>query len=151
MNTISLVHPKSKKWSFSFIDLSFADREKKDHSEILEKYDLFETIGIKYKINDLNDFLIKFFLFFVFLLFCFVLFCFLGQGTFSVVKRSVCKESGESFAIKIIDKSRFFHIDKTREQINREVNILKQIKHPHIISIHDVIETERWLYIILEM
>lgn len=49
MNTISLVHPKSKKWSFSFIDLSFVDRERKDHSEILEKYELFEIIGINIK------------------------------------------------------------------------------------------------------
>lgn len=89
--------------------------------------------------------------YYVFSFFSFLFDYFIGQGTFSVVKRGVCKESGENFAIKIIDKSRFFHIDKTREQINREVNILKQIKHPYIISIHDVIETDRWLYIILEM
>jgi len=117
-NTISLVHAKSKKWSFSFIDLSVIDRERKDHETILERYDLHETMG---------------------------------QGTFSTVKRCVCKETGDEFAIKIIDKSRFFHIDKTREQIKREVDILKQIKHPYIISIHDVIETDRWLYIVLEL
>ena len=45
MNTISLVHPKSKNWSFSFIDLSFVDRERKDHCKILEKYDVQDIIG----------------------------------------------------------------------------------------------------------
>lgn len=78
-------------------------------------------------------------------------FVFLGEGTFSVVKRGVCIETGEPVAVKVIDKSRFYHIAKTKEQISREVSILQQIKHPNIISILDCIDTERWLYIILEM
>lgn len=44
MDVISLVHPRSKKWSFTFMDLSFTERS--EHSTIQEKYQLYENIGI---------------------------------------------------------------------------------------------------------
>jgi len=75
----------------------------------------------------------------------------IGKGTFSVVRLAIDKETEERVAIKIIDKRRFWHLAKTREQLTREVTILKQIKHPYIISIHDLVETKEYLYIVLEL
>ena len=68
-----------------------------------------------------------------------------------MVKRGVCRDTGKEVAVKVIDKSRFLHATKTREQITREVDILKKVQHQYIISIHEVIETDRWLYIILDL
>eukprot|EP01114_Cavostelium_apophysatum_P015421 TRINITY_DN4193_c0_g1_i3.p1 TRINITY_DN4193_c0_g1~~TRINITY_DN4193_c0_g1_i3.p1 ORF type:complete len:442 (+),score=128.56 TRINITY_DN4193_c0_g1_i3:262-1587(+) len=74
----------------------------------------------------------------------------LGTGNFSVVKLGVNRKTGERCAVKIIDKKKYWNT-KNLEQIEREVEILKQIKHDNIISIIDIISTERYLYILLEL
>lgn len=56
------------------------------------------------------------------------------------------KSSGEEFAVKIIDRKLL-----TEKQQNTEIGILKKIKHPNVISIHDVIESSTHIYIIMEL
>ncbi len=60
----------------------------------------------------------------------------------------VHKQTGQRYAIKIIDKKKF---NAGKEALMGEVRILQQLKHPHIISINDVFETDRYLYLILEL
>lgn len=52
----------------------------------------------------------------------------LGRGVSSVVRRCVCKESGQSYAVKIIDISQD-HVNADGldmvEQVHQEINILK--------------------------
>jgi serine/threonine-protein kinase Chk2 len=75
----------------------------------------------------------------------------LGSGNFSVVKLAMRKDTGEYFAVKVINKRKFWHIPKTREQIVREVEVLKTIKHVNIISYLEIYDTEDTLYIVLEL
>eukprot|EP01133_Synstelium_polycarpum_P007863 gene7863-9228_t len=75
----------------------------------------------------------------------------LGTGNFSIVKQCIKKTTGEMFAVKIIDKKKYWHMSSTRNQTESEINILKQIKHPNIISIIEIFDTERYLYIVLEL
>ncbi|KYQ89301.1 putative protein serine/threonine kinase [Tieghemostelium lacteum] len=75
----------------------------------------------------------------------------LGTGNFSVVKKCIKKDTGESFAVKIIDKMKYWHLSKNKNQTNSEIAILKKIKHPNIISIIEIFDTERYLYIVLEL
>ncbi|EGC32336.1 hypothetical protein DICPUDRAFT_38535, partial [Dictyostelium purpureum] len=75
----------------------------------------------------------------------------IGTGNFSVVKRCIRRDTGQVYAVKIIDKKKFWHIGKNRNQIQSEINILKQIKHKHIIGIIEVYDSERHMYIILEL
>lgn len=58
------------------------------------------------------------------------------------------KQTGQRYAIKVIDKKKF---NSGKEALMGEVRILQALKHPHIISITDVFETDRYLYLILEL
>lgn len=60
----------------------------------------------------------------------------------------VHKQTGQRYAIKVIDKKKF---NSGKEALMGEVRILQALKHPHIISIQDVFETDRYLYLILEL
>lgn len=49
-------------------------------------------------------------------------------------------------AIKIIDKSQ---LDSTNlEKVYREVEIMKQLEHPHIVKLYQVMETKNMLYMV---
>jgi serine/threonine protein kinase len=76
----------------------------------------------------------------------------LGTGNFAVVKFGVERATGKRVAIKIIDKRRFMAQAASRkDKILDEVNILKELDHPNIIRIFDVFDTEKTLYIVLEL
>lgn len=51
-------------------------------------------------------------------------------------------------AIKIIDKSKI-DTDNLRK-ILREIEILKKLRHPYIIRLYQVMETERMIYLVTE-
>lgn len=61
----------------------------------------------------------------------------LGEGNFSKVKFATNVQSGQSFAIKILDRKRVTDLNIT-DQIIREIETLKLLKHPHIIRLHEV-------------
>jgi serine/threonine protein kinase len=75
----------------------------------------------------------------------------LGRGNFSIVKRGIHRTTGIPVAIKIISKKRFWHITKSRTQIEREIQILSSISHPNIIQYRDVFVTDQELFIVLEL
>ncbi|XP_030634811.1 serine/threonine-protein kinase SIK2-like [Chanos chanos] len=72
----------------------------------------------------------------------------LGKGNFAVVKLARHKVTKTQVAIKIIDKTRLDASDL--EKINREVQIMKLLNHPHIIKLYQVMETKDMLYIVTE-
>lgn len=72
----------------------------------------------------------------------------LGKGTFAVVKLARHKVTKTQVAIKIIDKTRLSSNDM--EKINREVQIMKLLNHPHIIKLYQVMETKDMLYMVTE-
>jgi len=76
----------------------------------------------------------------------------LGTGNFATVKLAIHKATGERFACKIIDKKKFsMQSSNRKDSLKDEVNILQAIKHPNIIAIKEIFESERTLYIILEL
>lgn len=61
----------------------------------------------------------------------------LGKGNFAVVKLARHRVTNTQVAIKIIDKTR---LDRSNlEKIYREVQIMKQLRHPHIIRLYQMI------------
>ena len=73
----------------------------------------------------------------------------LGEGTFGKVKLGVQTITGEKVAIKILEKTKIQ--DQTDvDRIAREIKILKKIRHPYVIQLYQIIETERELYLIME-
>ncbi|XP_067090578.1 death-associated protein kinase 2 isoform X5 [Osmerus mordax] len=77
----------------------------------------------------------------------------LGSGQFAIVKRVKEKSTGLEFAAKCIKKrqSRGSRRGVRREEIEREVDILRQLQHPNIITLHDVYETRSDVVLILEL
>ncbi|XP_013386116.1 serine/threonine-protein kinase Chk2 [Lingula anatina] len=79
----------------------------------------------------------------------------LGRGAAGEVRLAFEKGTCKTWAIKIIQKRRFSIGGKNElnleKQVINEVNILKGLKHPCIISIEDVIDTPECVYIVLEL
>jgi len=77
----------------------------------------------------------------------------LGTGNFAIVKIAIHRQSGERFALKIIDKKKFIMANTKRRPnaLMEEVEILRSVSHPNIIGIHDVYETDKTLYLVLEL
>ncbi|RUS25137.1 kinase-like domain-containing protein [Jimgerdemannia flammicorona] len=72
----------------------------------------------------------------------------LGAGAFAEVRMALCKRTREQLAVKIMDKNRLHMSQMNGTDFAREVEILKK---PNIVRVHDVIETERYIYIFLQM
>jgi calcium-dependent protein kinase len=71
----------------------------------------------------------------------------LGHGHYGVVRKCMHRQSGEWLAIKSIRKSKVSKI----EVLKREIEILKEVKHPHIIELVEVYEDERYLHLVTEL
>ena len=73
----------------------------------------------------------------------------LGKGTFGKVKLATHTLTNEKVAIKILEKSRIKD-KKDIERISREIKILKKVRHPNVIQLYEIIETESELFLIME-
>jgi calcium/calmodulin-dependent protein kinase I len=73
----------------------------------------------------------------------------LGRGTFSIVKEAVRKSSGTKFAIKFIDKK---FVDKDDlVLLSREIDIMKQVDHPNVLSLKEIFENASELALVMEL
>ncbi|KAI4298101.1 hypothetical protein MLD38_034035 [Melastoma candidum] len=72
-----------------------------------------------------------------------------GEGTFAKVKFARNSENGESAAIKILAKSTILR-HKMVDQIKREISIMKIVRHPNIVALHEVLASKTKIYIVLE-
>ncbi|XP_069802474.1 serine/threonine-protein kinase SIK2-like [Dendropsophus ebraccatus] len=72
----------------------------------------------------------------------------LGKGNFAVVKLARHRVTNTQVAIKIIDKTRLDCANL--EKIYREIQIMKRLRHPHIIRLYQVMETKDMIYIVTE-
>lgn len=75
----------------------------------------------------------------------------IGCGNSSVVRKAMNKHTGELCAIKIIKKHIFATHMKTKDQIMREVRVLKNVSHPNIIKYEKILNCDDYLYIVLEL
>ncbi|XP_018647726.1 serine/threonine kinase [Schistosoma mansoni] len=72
----------------------------------------------------------------------------IGQGNFAKVKLAIHLLTGREVAIKMIDKIKMY---KTcRDKLTREVRVTKSINHPNIVQLYEVIETGRYVYLVME-
>jgi len=73
----------------------------------------------------------------------------IGEGTFGKVKLGIHLPTNEKVAIKILEKDRIADVSDV-ERVAREIHILKLIRHPNIIQLYEIIETQKSLYLIME-
>jgi serine/threonine protein kinase len=73
----------------------------------------------------------------------------LGQGTFAKVYHARNIETSQSVAIKVTDKEKVLKGGLT-DQIQREISVMKLVKHPNIVQMYEVMATKTKIYFVLE-
>uniref|UniRef100_A0A669D5B8 non-specific serine/threonine protein kinase n=1 Tax=Oreochromis niloticus TaxID=8128 RepID=A0A669D5B8_ORENI len=78
---------------------------------------------------------------------------FAANGQFAIVRKCKEKSTGVEYAAKFIKKRRLSSSRRgvSREEIEREVNILREIQHSNIITLHDIFENKTDVILILEL
>ncbi|TKR86632.1 hypothetical protein L596_011183 [Steinernema carpocapsae] len=72
----------------------------------------------------------------------------IGKGNFAKVKLAKHVPTGLEVAIKIIDKTALNQ--SSLQKLFREVKIMKQLDHPNIVKLYQVMETDQTLYLVME-
>jgi calcium/calmodulin-dependent protein kinase I len=72
---------------------------------------------------------------------------YLASGSFGTVIKAICLENNKEVAVKVINKK---DKHKNINRLKQEINILKQLKHKHIVEFYGFIETNSKIYIMME-
>ncbi|XP_075222290.1 serine/threonine-protein kinase SIK3-like isoform X2 [Lycorma delicatula] len=72
----------------------------------------------------------------------------IGKGNFAIVKLATHIVTKTKVAIKIIDKTKLD--EDNLKKIFREIQILTKLRHPNIIRLYQVMETEKMIYLVTE-
>nr|XP_010934020.1 serine/threonine-protein kinase ATG1a isoform X1 [Elaeis guineensis] len=72
----------------------------------------------------------------------------IGSGSFAVVWRARHRQHGLEVAVKEIDKDQLN--SKIRDGLLKEIAILRQVSHPNIVRLHQAIQTEDKIFLVLE-
>ncbi|KAA6383280.1 MAG: putative protein serine/threonine kinase [Streblomastix strix] len=76
---------------------------------------------------------------------------FLGEGSFGKVKKGKNKKTGQFVAIKFINKSNVIKDLHQIDSLFNEINIMKNMNHPGIISLYEVYELDDKLCLVMEL
>ena len=79
-----------------------------------------------------------------------ILIKFLGKGTFGEVYLSQNINSNKYFATKMMNKKSIADSPKLQKYLVNEINILKMLDHPNIVSLEEVKEDDNFVYIVME-
>ncbi|KAF7436002.1 Protein kinase [Pleurotus ostreatus] len=73
----------------------------------------------------------------------------IAEGTFGKVKMAMHTVTGHKVAMKFISKA-VIHQSKTKVRVQREVEYMRKLRHPHIVKLYEVISTPTDIIIVLE-
>jgi serine/threonine protein kinase len=72
-----------------------------------------------------------------------------GSGTFCVVKLCRYKKNGRVYVVKILSKKKIVYL-KQVVHVTQEVEILRKVQNPFIVTLYNTMQDEENLYMILE-
>ncbi|GFO00432.1 serine/threonine-protein kinase dclk3 [Plakobranchus ocellatus] len=72
----------------------------------------------------------------------------LGDGNFAVVRQSRKKETGQEFAVKVIDKAK---LKGKEHMVENEIDIMKDCNHTNIVRLFEEYETAERIYLVMEL
>lgn len=73
----------------------------------------------------------------------------LGSGSFATVKRAISKETNQEVAVKIIKKKKLS--TKELKSIEREIDIMIKLKHKNVVTLLDVFDSPKQIYLVMEL
>ena len=72
----------------------------------------------------------------------------LGKGNFAIVRLGIHRLTKTRVAIKVVDKN---DLDaENLKKISREIEIMRNLSHRHIIQLYQVMETDTFIHIVTE-
>ncbi|XP_058114097.1 CBL-interacting serine/threonine-protein kinase 6 [Magnolia sinica] len=74
----------------------------------------------------------------------------LGHGTFAKVYHARNIQSGKSVAMKVVGKDKVIKVGMM-EQVKREISVMKMVKHPNIVELHEVMASKTKIYFAMEL
>ncbi|KAL5703981.1 cAMP-dependent protein kinase [Ranunculus cassubicifolius] len=74
----------------------------------------------------------------------------IGVGSFGKVKKAEYLPTKKKVAIKILDLPKIRKEAGEEERVRREIKIMKFLKHPHVITLYEVIETNDAINFVME-
>jgi serine/threonine protein kinase len=72
----------------------------------------------------------------------------LGSGGFAVVYRGIEISSRKEYALKMMP---IFSVKSHQDFVENEVRILGGLNHPRLVGLHEVVRTERYLVLVMEL
>ncbi|XP_041482515.1 peripheral plasma membrane protein CASK-like [Lytechinus variegatus] len=73
------------------------------------------------------------------------------MGPFSEVRRCIHRDTGQQFAVKIVDVAKFTSSPGlSTEDLKREASICHMLKHPHIVELLETYSSDGLLYMVFE-
>jgi len=73
----------------------------------------------------------------------------LGSGSFSEVHRGERRSTGDTVAVKCIIKKKISAREK--EALHIEMAVMKLVKHPNIIRLHEIFESINYIYLVMPL
>jgi len=73
----------------------------------------------------------------------------IGKGAYAEVTESIHRKTGERVAIKKYDRYKLLDLQRKKQAI-REIKILSKLEHPSIIRLHESIDTNKYVYLVME-
>ncbi|CAM8945836.1 unnamed protein product [Rhodiola kirilowii] len=74
----------------------------------------------------------------------------LGHGTFAKVYHARNLKNGKSVAMKVVAKEKVIQVGMM-EQVKREISVMKMVKHPNIVELHEVMASKSKIYFAMEL
>ena len=74
----------------------------------------------------------------------------IGSGAFGKVLLGKHITTGEKVAIKILDKIKLSKTPDDYQLVKQELSILKIVKHKYIVRLFEILETSRYIFIVME-
>ena len=74
----------------------------------------------------------------------------IGKGNFAKVYEVVNSTTKRKFALKTISKEMFKDNIKSMLSLHDEVNLLRKIRHPNVLQLYEIFESDNNIHLILE-
>ena len=74
----------------------------------------------------------------------------IGKGTFGIVRLATHIITNEKVAVKMLYKERILKEESAKERLEKEIKILKILRHRNIVQLYNVFQTSSTIFLVME-